>query len=218
MTKLRQTAIGASHLGPEDATQEDVSLERRQMWWTSQLSFLHIRIVLVSGTNDVESLGLPERSLDDGNVNLTGSRTMPTARHTTQMLLLATSLGVALIGIAAVLYYGESPATRLGMGLLLLAVIMWVSARLGVVSRIAQSLSKGYKRRRYLKLRGTVDQFLEEVRRLNWAAAGKARGFRSEDEAARDLDALEKRMHELVGKIRDSAGHASPEPDEGPPL
>ena len=96
---------------------------------------------------------------------------MPAARHTTQMLILATFLGVALIGNAAVLYYGPNPATRLGLGLLLLALIMWLFARLGVVSRVAQSLSRGYKRRRYVKLRGAVDRFLEEVRRLNWAAA-----------------------------------------------
>ncbi len=140
---------------------------------------------------------------------------MPAARHTTQMLLLAAFLGVALIANAAVLYYGPNPATRLGLGLLLLALIMWLSARLGVVSRIAQSLSKGYKRRQYVKLRSTVDRFLDEVRRLNWAAAGAERGFRSEDEAARDLDATENRMHQLIGKIRESAGYAAPEPDEG---
>ena len=140
---------------------------------------------------------------------------MPAARHTTQMLLLAAFLGVALIANAAVLYYGPNPATRLGLGLLLLALIMWLSARLGVVSRIAQSLSKGYKRRRYVKLRSTVDRFLDEVRRLNWAAAGAERGFRREEEAAQDLDATEKRMHDLIGKIRESAGYATPEPDEG---
>lgn len=140
---------------------------------------------------------------------------MPAARHTTQMLILATILGVALIANAAVLYYGPNPATRLGLGLLLLALIMWLSARLGVVSRIAQSLSKGYKRRRYVKLRSTVDRFLDEVRRLNWAAAGAERGFRGEEAAARDLDATEKRMHDLIGKIRESAGYATPEPDEG---
>jgi len=134
------------------------------------------------------------------------------------MLTLAASLGVALIANAAVLYYGSSPATRLGLGLLLLTLIMWLSARLGVVSRISQSLIKGYKRRRYVKLRTAVDQFLEEVRRLNWAAAGAERGFRTEDDANRDLDALEKRMHELVGRIRESAGEMAPEPDEGPDL
>ena len=140
---------------------------------------------------------------------------MPAARHTTQMLILAAFLGVALIANAAVLYYGPNPATRLGLGLFLLALIMWLSARLGVVSRIAQSLSKGYKRRRYVKLRSTVDRFLDEVRRLNWAAAGAERGFRREEEAAQDLDATEKRMHDLIGKIRESAGYATPEPDEG---
>lgn len=140
---------------------------------------------------------------------------MPAARHTIQMLILATILGVALIANAAVLYYGPNPATRLGLGLLLLALIMWLSARLGVVSRIAQSLSKGYKRRQYVKLRSTVDRFLDEVRRLNWAAAGAERGFRSEEEAARDLDATENRMHDLIGKIRQSAGYSTPEPDEG---
>jgi hypothetical protein len=142
---------------------------------------------------------------------------MPAQRHTTQMVLLGAVLGVALIAHAAVLYYGPNPATRLGLGLLLLALIMWLSARLGVVSRIAQSLSKGYKRRQFIKLRATVDQFLDEVRRLNWAAAGAQRGFRSADEARKDLDAVESRLHELVGHIRASAGYASPQEDQGDP-
>jgi hypothetical protein len=131
------------------------------------------------------------------------------------MVVLATALGVALLGNAAVLYYGPNPATRLGVGLLLLVVIMWLSARLGVVSRISQSLSKGYKRRQFVKLRATVDQFLDEVRRLNWAAAGAQRGFRSAEEARKDLDAVEARLHELVGHIRASAGYASPLEDQG---
>ena len=140
---------------------------------------------------------------------------MPVARHTTQMLTLATLLGVALIGNAVVLYWVPGSATRLGLGLLLLALIVWLSARLGVVSRIAQSMSRGFKRRRYLKLRATVDQFLEEVRRLNWSAAGAERGFRDWDEANRDLETIEQRMHELISKIRESVGYAAPEPDEG---
>ncbi len=140
---------------------------------------------------------------------------MPAQRHTTQMVLLASILGATLIANAAVLYFGPNPATRLGLGLLLLALIIWLSARLGVVSRIAQSLSRGYKRRRFMKLRSSVDAFLDEIRRLNWAATGAERGFRSHEEATRELDALENRMHELVGKIRESAGHSIPEPDEG---
>ncbi|UCG85623.1 MAG: hypothetical protein JSW71_17085 [Gemmatimonadota bacterium] len=140
---------------------------------------------------------------------------MPAQRHTTQMVLLASILGAALIGDAVVLYYGPNPATRLGLGLLLLALIMWMSARLGVVSRISQSLSKGYKRRRFLKLRNSVDAFLAEVRRLNWAASGAERGFRDQEQAKQELDALEARLHELVGKIRESAGYTAPEPDEG---
>jgi hypothetical protein len=130
------------------------------------------------------------------------------------MLLLAAVLGAALIGHAAILYYGPNPATRLGIGLLLLAAIMWLSARLGVVSRISQSLSKGYKRRQFVKLRKAVDQFLDEVRRLNWAAAGAQRGFRTSEQAQSDLDAVEKRLHQLVGNIREAAGRASAEEDE----
>ncbi len=48
-----------------------------------------------------------------------------------------------------------------------------------------------------------------------WAAAGLERGFRSAAEATSDLDALEKRMHDLIPKIREAAGYTAPEPDEG---
>jgi predicted ferric reductase len=140
---------------------------------------------------------------------------MSNQRHTTQAILLASFLAVALVANAAVIYFVNAPATRLGMALLLLAIMMWLAARLGVVSRIAQSLSKGYKRRRYVKLRGVVDQFLEEVRRLNWAAAGAERGFRSQEEALKDLEAMENRLHNLVKQIRTSAGISTPEADEG---
>jgi hypothetical protein len=140
---------------------------------------------------------------------------MPEPRHTTQAIILASVLAIAVIANAAVLYFGTNPTTRLGLGLLLLALMMWLAARLGVVSRIAQSLSRGYKRRRYIKLRGVVDQFLEEVRRLNWAASGAERGFRSKDEAIKDLEAMEDRLHALVKQIRVSAGFSTPETDEG---
>ncbi|MEJ2240036.1 MAG: hypothetical protein P8X82_17225 [Gemmatimonadales bacterium] len=140
---------------------------------------------------------------------------MPEPRHTGQAILLASALAVALVANATVIYFVTAPTTRLGLALLLLAMMMWLAARLGVVSRIAQSLSKGYKRRRYVKLRGVVDQFLEEVRRLNWAAAGAERGFRTKDEAVKDLEAMENRLHDLVKQIRSSAGFSTPEADEG---
>ncbi len=129
---------------------------------------------------------------------------------TTQIVLLSTILGMALLGNVVVLYYVPDPMTRLGVGGVLLAPIIWLSARLGVVSRVSQLLIKGHKRRQFLKLRGVVDEFIDEVRRLNWAADGAKRGFRNKAEASRDMDACENRLHQIVGRIRKSAGYVTP--------
>lgn len=133
---------------------------------------------------------------------------------TTQIVLLATVLGMAMLGQTVVLYYVPDPQVRLGVGGLLLALIVLLSAKLGVVSRIGQLLIQGYKRRQFLALRSIVDEFVDEVRRLNWASDGARRGFRSGAEANQDMDAAEKRLHQLVGKIRECAGQVTPMEDD----
>ena len=134
---------------------------------------------------------------------------MRVQRPTAQIVFLSTVLGMAMLGQTVVLYYVPDPQFRLGVGGLLLALIVLLSARLGVVSRIGQLLIQGYKRRQFLGLRGAVDEFIVEVRRLNWAADGARRGFRSEAEANQEMDAAERHLHQLVGRIRENAGQVT---------
>ena len=104
---------------------------------------------------------------------------------------------------AATLYFGTDPPVRLGVGLLLLAVIIWFAGRLGVVEFLLRSLSG---RRRFMRLRRTVQTMIAEVRRLNWIAVDVERGYRSRDAAAQEMDASEQRLLKLVREIRSTAG------------
>ncbi len=112
-------------------------------------------------------------------------------------------LVIAILGESATLYFGTDPTVRLGVGLLLLALIIWLSGRLGVVEFILRSLSG---RRRFFRLRRTVQSLIAEVRRLNWIAVDVERVYRSRDAAAKEMDASEQRLLDLVREIRTTAG------------
>ena len=107
-----------------------------------------------------------------------------------QAVILAMILAVAVVSDAAVIYFGDDRAMRAGLGLLMVAPIVWAAARLGVVERITESLD--YRRRRQFdQLRTRVRVLLDEIRRLNWMAVDGARGFRSREAAMREMDAIE---------------------------
>ena len=61
-------------------------------------------------------------------------------------------------------------------------------------------------RRRFLRLRRTVQSLIAEVRRLNWIAVDVERGYRSREAAAQEMDASEQRLLNLVREIRTTAG------------
>ena len=69
---------------------------------------------------------------------------MPPRRATLEAIVLV----AALIGDAAVLYFGEEPTVRLSLGLLLLATIVWASSRLGVVDLVTQTPAERVHKRR----------------------------------------------------------------------
>ncbi len=119
-------------------------------------------------------------------------------------------LFAAIFGESAILYFWSDPSARLGVGLLLLAVTIWFAGRLGVVDFIMRSLSG---RRRFMPLRRTVRYLLAEVRRLNWIAVDVERGYRSREAAAQEMDAIEKRLLNLVREIRSTAGKLEPKTD-----
>jgi signal transduction histidine kinase len=123
-------------------------------------------------------------------------------------------LVAALIADAAVLYFGSDAAARLSLGLLLLAPIVWASARLGVVELIMQSPAERVQKRRFVRLRSQVQQLLDEIRRLNWMAVDAERGFRSREKALDEMDAIEDRLKTLIQEIRSTAGQMELEVEE----
>ncbi len=121
------------------------------------------------------------------------------------------ALVAAVLGEAAVLYFAGGPLLRLVLGLLLLAVVVWSSSRLGVIGFLSQSPTEQIHKRRFVLLRSQVQQLLHEIRRLNWMAVDVERGFRSREQALREMDAIEERLKEIIADIRSAAGRMSPE-------
>ncbi len=120
-------------------------------------------------------------------------------------------LVAALVGEAAVLYYVETPLTRLSSGLFLLAPVVWASSRLGILELFTHTRAERVYRRRFVRLRAQVQQLLDEVRRLNWMAVDAERGFRNRNQALQEMDTIEQRLRELIQQIRAAAGQISAE-------
>ena len=112
---------------------------------------------------------------------------------------------------AAVLYIVDDAAVRLSLGLLLLAPIVWSASRLGLTDLLVESPSARVHKRRFVHLRGQVQQLLDEIRRLNWMAVDAERGFRSREKALREMDVIEQRLKELIQQIRSTAGQMASE-------
>jgi len=129
------------------------------------------------------------------------------SRTTLELILLL----AAIAGEAFVLYFAADPLLRLIVGLLLLAVIVWASARIGLVDILSQSPPETIHKRRFGLLRTQVQQLLAEIRRLNWIAVDVERGFRTRDRALREMDAIEERLRGLIAEIRGTAGQTSDE-------
>ena len=129
---------------------------------------------------------------------------MPT-RTTLELIVLV----AALIGEALVLYFAADPLLRLIVGLLLLAIIVWASSRIGIVDILSQSPTETIHKRRFGLLRAQVQQLLAEIRRLNWIAVDVERGFRTRDRALREMDTIEERLRGLIAEIRSTAGQMS---------
>ena len=67
------------------------------------------------------------------------------------------------------------------------------------------------RQRQFSDMRSHVVLLLDEVRRLNWMAVDEDRGFRDQDQATEEMDAIEKRLRTPVGEIRRTAGRVSVE-------
>ncbi len=127
-----------------------------------------------------------------------------------QRLLKSLYLGTLAFAVfleAAVLYFLEDPTQRLALGLVLLLPIFWMIGRSRVVEAISD-LPLALRRRQFVDMRKQVVLFMDEVRRLNWMAVGGNLGFRDQEEATKEMDAIEKRLEHLVSEIRQTAGRA----------
>ncbi len=132
----------------------------------------------------------------------------------TQIVVLIGILVVAVAGQAAVLFFGTNPLLRLGIGLLLLAPILWTGNRLGIVEHATDLLGIVRAPRRYDKLRSQVRTLLREIKRLNWTAVDAERGVRDPEATRREMDAIENRLKQIVGQLRRAAGEANPEEED----
>ena len=61
-------------------------------------------------------------------------------------------------------------------------------------------------RRRYLPLRSAVDELLNTIRRLNQVAVDWRTGAADAVEAEREMERIEERLHDVVGRLRQVAG------------
>jgi hypothetical protein len=143
---------------------------------------------------------------------------MATFRASPESTRLILLLFAATLAEGVVLYTGTDPWERLGLGVLLIAPIVWASARLGVVERLTRAWGNRRYQRRFLKLRYQVDRMIEEVRRMNWAAFDHRRGLKSDEVAQRELDAIEDRLIDIIRKLRESAGEMSSEEEDAGPI
>jgi len=128
----------------------------------------------------------------------------PSPKPTTPIILYLLVIG-AFATQGVVLYFGSPPFQRLGLGLLILAMIVWAAIRLEKVERAVRAMRQRRYRRQYYHLRFLVDQLISEVRRLHGMAFDGKRGFRDNAQASVEMDAIEARMHDLVKTIRQEA-------------
>lgn len=114
---------------------------------------------------------------------------------------------LSLVALALVVVAIDSPGLRLG-----LLVALAVPAYLGAYLILQPGLPRKPKveRRKFYELRETTDRFIEEVRRLNALQVALAAGDRSPESAAPEIEAIQRRMHELVDEIRGAAGRVTP--------
>ena len=131
-----------------------------------------------------------------------------------QAIILAIILALAAGADAAVLYFGTDRLLRLGLGLLLLAPILWAGSRLGVVEHAIGLVSQPFAPRRFDRLRSRVHVLLSEIRRLNWAVVDITRGVRDREEAIKEIDAIEDHLKELIGGIRSAAGETDSQDED----
>lgn len=137
---------------------------------------------------------------------------MPAPRQVLETILLV----VAIVFQAAAIYGIADATTRMIVGALSLAVIMAITVRLAKIEVKSEPAerwvpSKRYQKRRYHRLRKSLERFIEDVRLLNRVSVDIQRGFRSRESAEVEIQQIESRMANLVKELRAAAAVESEE-------
>ena len=124
----------------------------------------------------------------------------------------------AVIIDGVVLFFVEPAWTRLFLGLLLLLPIMWpvvwMTRHFGLIGKVMEIVTDPSRRRQFLKLRSLTVQLVEDVKRLNWLTFDAKRGVRKDEDIAAELEAVKRRLHELVDQMPAAAGLSEPAPED----
>ncbi len=133
--------------------------------------------------------------------------------------LLGLLLLAGIAGEVFVLYAVEDPVSRVRLGLLCIAVIVWPLAMAAKRPALATTRAPSVRHRgRFFLLRRRVEEFLREVTRLNWLvldtkrSSGIARGRQDE------IDTVKQDLRELLDEIFRAAGQPGAKPESDAPF
>lgn len=127
---------------------------------------------------------------------------------------LAVSLGITFDGIEHVgrLWFAEEEWEDAGIpdrGVLSgrnAEEVLAAARRLSNADLVARHHRATVNKRRYLSLRAVTDEILRKVRYLNQVAVSMRAGLIDLEGAAQEIDYTEHQLHELVARLRDTAG------------
>ncbi len=127
---------------------------------------------------------------------------------------LAVSLGIMFDGIEHVgrLWFAEEEWEDAGIpdrGVLSgrnAEEVLAAARRLSNADLVARHHRATVNKRRYLSLRAVTDEILRKVRYLNQVAVSMRAGLIDLEGAAQEIDYTEHQLHELVARLRDTAG------------
>ena len=119
---------------------------------------------------------------------------------------------------ALVLFTVEDPVMRMRLGLL---CVVWIAGPFAMAGRHPFNLSIGdperAENRRFLLLRRRMDEFLREMKRLNWLVLDASRDSRAAESRRDEIGMVQADLQELMGEILDAAGRPGAKTDaEGP--
>ena len=133
--------------------------------------------------------------------------------------LLGLLLLAGIAGEVFVLYSVVDPVSRVRLGLLCIAVIVWPLAMAAKRPALASTQAPPVRHRgRFFLLRRRVEEFLREVTRLNWLvldtkrSSGIARGRQFE------IDTVKQDLQELLDEIFRAAGQPGAKPESDAPF